>query len=487
MPAPAFISSGALKQWLSPQWFPNRALWGGASLVLAAYGLTYLPGPVEFLAWTGILGVSLWGMRRLWQAATQTDPESVGRSLTPEQVQQAIAQTKIQIEQLRSEAQMVNSVACHTAELAEINQSLTRQTLDVQIVGTRAVGKTALRQALAAQQGGVAQQQWWFADETDLAVASTNETDVVLLVVQGDLTQAEWHTLQQLQASHQRLLLVLNKQDQYLPTQAELVLAQLRQRVQGIVAAQDVVAIATCPQPIKVQRHQVDGSHQETWETPPPQLQPLLERMQTVATQEVKQLVLQRAYHQNCLLQTKIQGELNQLRRDRALPLIERYQWIAAGTAFANPLPSLDMVATAAITGKMIQELAGLYRISLSLDRATDIAGVFAKTLIQMGVVEAASQLLSAVLKGNAITYVAGGMLQGVGAAYFTRIAGLSLIELFEVQPTEASGWQFDPMALGQIVQRLFQQHQRLDVFKEMVQQAGSRFRPADPVVIASA
>jgi hypothetical protein len=426
-------------------------------------------------------------MRRLWQAATQTDPESVGRSLTPEQVQQAIAQTKIQIEQLRSEAQMVNSVACHTAELAEINQSLTRQTLDVQIVGTRAVGKTALRQALAAQQGGVAQQQWWFADETDLAVASTNETDVVLLVVQGDLTQAEWHTLQQLQASHQRLLLVLNKQDQYLPTQAELVLAQLRQRVQGIVAAQDVVAIATCPQPIKVQRHQVDGSHQETWETPPPQLQPLLERMQTVATQEVKQLVLQRAYHQNCLLQTKIQGELNQLRRDRALPLIERYQWIAAGTAFANPLPSLDMVATAAITGKMIQELAGLYRISLSLDRATDIAGVFAKTLIQMGVVEAASQLLSAVLKGNAITYVAGGMLQGVGAAYFTRIAGLSLIELFEVQPTEASGWQFDPMALGQIVQRLFQQHQRLDVFKEMVQQAGSRFRPADPVVIASA
>jgi uncharacterized protein len=134
------------------------------------------------------------------------------------------------------------------------------------------------------------------------------------------------------------------------------------------------------------------------------------------------------------------------------------------------------MVATAAITGKMIQELAGIYQIQISLDRATEIAGVFAKNLIQMGLVEASSQVLSLALKGNTITYVAGGMLQGVGAAYFTRMAGLSLVELFEVHRTNES-WQLDSTLLNQIVQRIFKASSRMDVVKDLIQQTLRRFR----------
>jgi uncharacterized protein len=240
-----------------------------------------------------------------------------------------------------------------------------------------------------------------------------------------------------------------------------------------------VMAIATSPQPLKVRRYQDSGAYEDHWETPPPQIQPLLDQMQAVAAQEVKPLVLQRAHQQTLALQTEIQKALNQIRRDRAVPLIERYQWIAAGAAFANPLPSLDMVATAAITGKMIQDLAQNYHIQLSFDRATEIAGVLAKILIQMGLVEASSQLISAILKGNAATFIVGGTLQGVGAAYFTRIAGLSLVELFEVYRTAESGWQLDSTALGQIVQRVFGQHQRLEVFKALVQQTLHRLKPA--------
>jgi uncharacterized protein len=201
-----------------------------------------------------------------------------------------------------------------------------------------------------------------------------------------------------------------------------------------------------------------------------------------VADQEVSQLVLQRAYQQTLVLQKTIQTGLNQVRRDRALPILERYQWIAAGVAFANPLPSLDMVATAAITGKMIQELAGIYQIQISLDRATEIAGVFAKNLIQMGLVEASSQVLSLALKGNTITYVAGGMLQGVGAAYFTRMAGLSLVELFEVHRTTES-WQLDSTLLSQIVQRIFKASSRMDVVKDLVQQTLRHFRSEEGAI----
>jgi uncharacterized protein len=464
-------------------------LWGGASVFVIGYGLTHLPGPIDLLTWATVAGAGWWGAKQFWRRPVELGQP---RSLTPEILQQAIAQTKTQLAQLLDEAPECPTDGYET-HLTEIEQSLSRQVLELQIVGTRAVGKTTLHCLLAQQTPAIVQQQWSFSDEaewvsdTPQRTKASAQTDVVLFVVQGDLTQQEWTALQDLNAQHKRIFLILNKQDRYLPEQAKLVLEQLKLRVKGVVAAENVVAIATSPQPIKVQRHQADGSYQETWETPQPQIQPLLDRMHAVATQEVNQLVLQRAYQQTLALQQEIQTQLNRIRRDRAMPILERYQWIAAGIAFANPLPSLDMVATAAITGKMIQELAEVYCIKLSLDRATEIAGVLVKNLIQMGLVEASSQVLSAVLKGNMVTYVAGGALQGVGAAYFTRMAGLSLMELFEAHWTSDVGWQLDSIVLSHIVQRIFQQHQRIDMVKDLAQQTLRRLRPegwstADPV-----
>jgi uncharacterized protein len=487
MSAQAPLSQNLMQQWFgSPPSSKRLLVWGGAGLVLTAYGMTHLPSPIELLGWAGLAGAGLWGVRRFWRSSDLLG-STVARSLTLEQVKQAIAQTQFQIEQLATESSDGQSEReRHTAQLLDIEQSLSRQTLELQIVGTRAVGKTTLRQLLAQQFSESFQPQWTLAGAEAIAAEAIQadyaetlkHTDVVLFVVQGDLTQVEWVALQQLRAGQKRVLLLLNKQDQYLPTQAELLLEQLKQRVQGMMAAKDVMAIATAPQPLKVRRYQDDGTYEDHWETPQPQIQPLLDQMQAVAAQEVKPLVLQRAHQQTLALQAEIQNALNQIRRDRVVPLIERYQWIAAGIAFANPLPSLDMVATAAITGKMIQELAKNYHIQLSLDRATEIAGVLAKALIQMGLVEASSQMISSVLKGNAATFIVGGTLQGVGAAYFTRIAGLSLIELFEVYRTSESEWRFDSATLGQIVQRVFGQHQRLGVFKALVRQTLHRLKP---------
>ncbi|HAA31415.1 MAG TPA: hypothetical protein DCE56_31510, partial [Cyanobacteria bacterium UBA8553] len=58
----------------------------------------------------------------------------------------------------------------------------------------------------------------------------------------GDLTDSEFEFIQQLKAANQRVLLVFNKQDQYLPADREVVLQQLQQRMGG-----DVVAIAASP------------------------------------------------------------------------------------------------------------------------------------------------------------------------------------------------------------------------------------------------
>ncbi|HEY9828852.1 MAG TPA: DUF697 domain-containing protein [Stenomitos sp.] len=490
-----------LLAWLQTKSATTQVLLLGGATLAVGYGATHLPGPLQLLEWAGLAGLGLWSIRRIRAAS----PSEVSlKSLTAAQVQQAIAKTQLQIERLQAEAQVVqadHSATHYTERLVQIEAGLQRRSLEVQIIGTRAGGKTALYQSLSnLSDNGPSEselQAWHWAKDAEVDLnalgdaasqTAVPQADIVLAVVQGDITQAERQALQHLGRQQQRILLALNKCDQYLPAQVELVLAQIRQSVQDFLAAEDVMAISVCPQPMKVRRHQPDGTFQDTWETPQPQLEPLLQRLNHVATQELNPLVRQRAYREILCLQETIHGDLNQLRRDRALPLIERYQWIAGGTAFANPLPSLDMVATAVITGKLIQELASIYNIPLSLERAGEIAGVLAKALVQMGLAEAITQLLSTVLKGNLLTYAAGGALQGVSAAYLTRVAAFSLIELFEVYRPHEAGWQLDVVALQKIAQRVFSEHQRLDIVKDFVQQTLAKLQiPSSAIAVSNA
>ena len=129
-----------------------------------------------------------------------------------------------------------------------------------------------------------------------------------------------------------------------------------------------------------------------------------------------------------------VQGEVNDARRSRSLTAIEQSQWIAAAAAFANPVPGLDLVATAAVNGQLVMDLGQVYQLSFDLERASAIAKTFGELMVKLGLVELSSQVVAGALKTNAMTYVAGGALQAMSAAYLTRVAGLTLVTLFEAQ-----------------------------------------------------
>ncbi|MGB3573427.1 MAG: YcjF family protein, partial [Phormidesmis sp.] len=133
----------------------------------------------------------------------------------------------------------------------------------------------------------------------------------------------------------------------------------------------------------------------------------------------------------------------------RALPIIEQMQWIAAGSAFASPMPSLDLLAATAINAQMIVDLGKVYGQTFSLEQAKKAAGTLAELLVKLGLVELSTQVLGSLLKTHAATYLAGGAVQGVSAAYLTRVVGLSLVEFFEEQsllPVEKRKFAFDSM-----------------------------------------
>lgn len=487
---------------------------GGLGLTAILWLLDRVHAWVGELAAISLLvmaGVGLWWWRSDSRSSLAVpQPIAVDRTM----MEAAIAQASEVVNQLAVEMTERSPAASASSEphpqmsswqrrLDEVKRAGDRQTLEVVIVGGKSTGKTALLQGIQSNwlkeqplTPSLQLQELSLFVEPDADVGDrtddqqmlqlARQADLRLFVVTGDLTETEYQTLQQLTTDYQRTLLVFNKQDQYLPADRALIRQQLQQRVKELVPPQAVVAIATVPQAVKVRQHQADGQVAEWLEQPVADLQALTASLQEILTQEFPQLVWATTWRSALDLKTEAKTHLNQLRRARALPLIEQFQWIAAATAFANPVPALDLLATAAINTQMVMDLGAVYQLKFSANQAKAVAKTLAELLLKLGLVELTTQTIATVLKSNAITFVAGGAIQGMSAAYLTRLAGLSLLDYFQEQPMITGSDSMKPLQikrLGQLLQSLFQQNQQPQVLSAFIQQGLRRLVPDAPLI----
>lgn len=416
------------------------------------------------------------------------------KPVTIEAIKTAIVEVETVVNQFAAEVQdlaiagSAQEISALRSQLHDILTELKREDLRLAIVGGKGVGKTSLTEWLQAQWAKDVSQQLQLQDTPALfsaakdglsAEAETWEVaksaDLVMFVTDGDLTATQLQAIQTLVRSYRRTLIVLNKQDQYLPKEQEEILTKIRDRVKAVIPPEDVLGIATQPRPMKVRQHQADGSIKEWLEEPDPQVETLTARLQTILATESQKLILASSLGNAEALKVEAKSKLNQVRRDRAMPVLDRAQWVVAGTAFANPFPALDLLATAAINTQMVIDLSNLYRQSFSLDQAKTIAKTMAELMIKLGIVEISTQAIGALLKTNAVTYVAGGALQGVSAAYLTRIAGLTLIEYFEA---ESASQTVKTDRLQTILKTVFQTNQRSAFLQQFVRQAIEQIMP---------
>ena len=401
-------------------------------------------------------------------------------------VEKAIAQVEGVVSQLEVETENHELIAQLRERVARLSADCDRQRIQVAVTGGKSVGKTKLIQVLSTWVPQIHQTLCWqetpaLFTETEAGLAKETAakevviaSDLVLFVTNGDLTDSEFQILHHLATAHlTRLVLVFNKQDQYLPEERSTVLVSLQQRIQKMLGV-DVVSIAACPSLVKVRQHQADGSVQEWMEQPAPETQQLTQQLTQILVQSGQQLVWATTNRVAVALKAEAKSVLNGVRRDRALPVIEQYQWIAATAAFANPVPALDLLATAAINAQLVMELGGIYRQKFSLQQAQAVAGTMGSLMLKLGLVELSTKTVSTVLKSNAITFVAGGVVQGVSAAYLTRLAGLSLIEYFQQQDAATNVDKLNLDKLGQTLQKVFQQNQQIAFLQGFVKQGMS-------------
>ncbi|MGJ3244612.1 MAG: slr1306 family protein [Elainellaceae cyanobacterium] len=454
------------------------------------------------LVWGAIaIGSGVWWLKQKSPLANESR-SSANVELDYGAVRGAIETTEARLNALIDESgDHLDSVTALQTQLTQLNEDLHRTKILIRVVGGTAVGKSSLVSQLTSNwltefsktfplqisiqdTCGTPTPGATLAGEIDDGLKS----DLALFVVNGDLTQLEFEQIHQFLDRNQRLLLVFNKQDQYLPADRLTILKRLQDQMQGSLQHEDIVAVSTAPAPIKVRQLQSDGSLQEWLEQSASDVAALTDRLGFVLQQEGRQLILATVFRDAQTLQAEIQIRLNQIRCDRALPLIEQYQWIAAAAAFANPLPSLDVIATAAINTQMIVDLGSIYQQKFSVEQAKTAASTLASVMVKLGLVELSTQAISPLLKSNAATFVAGGVVQGISAAYLTRIAGLSLIAYFEEQSyhadtNSASPFQFE--RLTDSLTAIFQQNRRTAFLSTLVQQGIKRLNPGNSAQIA--
>ncbi|HEY9736034.1 MAG TPA: GTP-binding protein [Trichocoleus sp.] len=441
------------------------------------------------LALLGIVGYYVWlflrppAQRRRPQAP-QEKTAAAGATLDALQQQIAQIQNEVAREVLQAQSQ-------------SLVEEMNRRDLVVTVFGVGSAGKTSLVNALlgeivgavAAPMGTTTAKHTYrwrleglarsilLTDTpgiSEAGIAGTlreqdarqmaTEADLVLFVIDDDLRQSEYHLVRSLLEINKRLLIVLNKADRYPDDELEAILERVRSRFQGILAPPDVLAVAANPTPIPME----DGG----WFQMEPDVLPLVERMAEVLWLEGDTLIADNLLLQSQRLSTEARRLIDEQRQRQADQIVERYQWIGAGVIAVTPLPGLDLLAAAAINAQMVVELGRIYGCSLSIEEGKELALSLARTLTGLGIVRGAVELLAIGLQTNLATVLAGKALNGVSAAYLTRIAGKSFIEYFRRNQSWGDG------GMGEVVQEQFRLNQRDAFIKAFVQDAIAQALP---------
>jgi uncharacterized protein (DUF697 family) len=158
----------------------------------------------------------------------------------------------------------------------------------------------------------------------------------------------------------------------------------------------------------------------------------------------------------------------------KAWALVDVYMWGAGGAAAVSPFPLVDLAAGAAISTKMVVDLAKVYGQEIDTKAAVNLLGQLGKHLISiLGVHLATPAIASAVgsmLKTiPGIGTIAGGALQGIVQALVTRWIGAIFITYFRNEMQLPEG------GLASLARREWQKLTTADELRKLVSQARNR------------
>ncbi len=264
-------------------------------------------------------------------------------------------------------------------------------------------------------------------DERDkLAQEVATRADLVLFVVDGDLTETELWGLQMLHREHRIVVLVLNKCDRYTEADRKLLLESLHQRVAGLVPPDRIVTAAANPAERVYINVNADGKETEVKRKPAPDVQALREKLWSLLEAEGNVLAALNASLFAGKLTDTIAERVMAIKRKLAEDLIRNYCLAKGIVVGLNPVPIADLMAVGAFDLSLVYHLSRIYGLPMTrVDAGRLIATISAQITLVMGTVWAV-HFISPALKISTVglSTLITGAAQGAVAYYSAYVVG---------------------------------------------------------------
>jgi hypothetical protein len=254
----------------------------------------------------------------------------------------------------------------------------------------------------------------------------SQRSDLVLFVIDGDMTDSEYTALQGLAREHRPLLLVLNKCDRYTSVQRGELRQSLLERLEGIIRPENLVGVSADPAPRIYIQVDAEGRETETERTSPPDVDALKERIWAILEAEGKTLAALNASLFAGDLSDRVGARVLAARRQLGEKVIRNYSLFKGVAVAINPVPVADLASAVAVDVSLVAHLSEVYGLPMTRSESGSlIKTISGQLLLLMGatwLVHLVSSLLKAGSAGLSTVLTAGA--QGAVAYYSTYVVG---------------------------------------------------------------
>lgn len=405
--------------------------------------------------------------QKIWsKVRSSVSPTQETQTEATDKVGAHLDKAKASVKALLEDTRLPDSAKAHLAEeyrqLKRLLHKLENEDVHIAVFGRVSVGKSALLNALAGKKvfetdvlhgktthsaevlwhsydtGGVYLIDTPGIDEIDgqtrakIARDVVAQADVVLFVLDGDMSDIEYDALREVYRPMQPMIVVVNKADRYTKEALSHLLVHLRQKLCDFVVADCIVSAAASPARYREIMVSETGEEEERLVVPEVEIAALRTLLWQLVKERGKTYAALNAGVFADALSERVGQEIVRAKREVAERIIQQYALIKAVGVAINPIPAIDLLALAA-DGSMVVHLSNIYGIALTRHKARElIQTIVMQAGILMGTVYGV-QLFSSTLKalsGGLSTLITAGAQGGV-AYYGSYVIGRAAEQYF--------------------------------------------------------